>query len=226
MPAVKRGGSPPGTPAGNSPKRARRAATQAGGRLRTLTQRPRSSSSRTARAARARSVARSARRIAPATGMPGRPRKSWSRLGGRRRTATESRTNGKAACTLSRSGGSPATARWQVCPREAARCLGRCTARRSSSSRASAEAIRVGRGNRPPTSISNPAQPGFEPAQASAAAVAFEPLAAPTAVTRITRPLIRSAFSRRRRSLRQGGRRSATAAMAGAGAPSPLRRAR
>ncbi len=80
------------------------------------------------------------------------------------------------------------------------------------------EETSVGRGARPPTSISRPGRSGSEPAQASAAAAAFEPLAPPTALTRTTRPFISRPASRTRCCRRQGHRRSRGAATAASAA--------
>ena len=114
-------------------------------------------------------------------------------------TATESRTSGSAARTLSKRLGSPATARWQVCPREAARSsrqvhreplLQLARARRGDQGRAR----RRGRRRR----SAGPAGPAPSRRRRAPPPRAFEPLAAPTAVTRTTR------LAHRRRLPREG----------------------
>jgi len=115
-------------------------------------------------------------------------------------TATESRTSGSADRAESSAELPSGRARWHVCPRAAARSCGRWAARRSSSSLAPAEAMSVGRGGRPPTSISSPARSASEAAQAKAAAAAAAPVASPTAATKTNRSLIFPPASRRRRS--------------------------
>ena len=74
-------------------------------------------------------------------------------------------------------------------------------------------------------STSRPGRSGSDPAQASAAAAARDPLASPTAATRTTRPLIVRPASRSCCLSRPGDRRPPRAATAAPAEPSPLPRA-